>query len=115
MCLGIPAQLVDRDTGHPDLAAVDVGGVTRVINMALLDEPLGPGDWVLVHMGFALSVMTAEEARDALDALGAEREAEDQEAASLQAASHETVSHETADRETASRETASHETAGGIR
>ena len=85
MSLGIPAQLVDRDTGHPDLAAVDMGGVTRVINMGLLDEPLGPGDWVLVHMGFALSAMTADEARDALDALGAEREAEDQEAARLEA------------------------------
>jgi hydrogenase expression/formation protein HypC len=72
-----------------------MGGVTRVINMGLLDEPLGPGDWVLVHMGFALSAMTADEARDALDALGAEREAEDQEAAS--------------------RETASRESAGGIR
>jgi hydrogenase maturation factor len=34
MCLGIPAQLVDRDTGHLDLAAVDMGGVTRVNNMA---------------------------------------------------------------------------------
>jgi hydrogenase expression/formation protein HypC len=109
MCLGIPAQLVDRDTGHPDLAAVDMGGVTRVINMGLLDEPLGPGDWVLVHMGFALSAMTAEEARDALDALGAEREAEHQEAASLEAA-RGTVGRGTADREAVSRETA-----GGIR
>jgi hydrogenase expression/formation protein HypC len=114
MCLGIPAQLVDRDTGHPDLAAVDMGGVTRVINMGLLDEPLGPGDWVLVHMGFALSAMTAEEARDALDALGAEREAEHQEAAGLEAA-RETVGHGTADREAVSRETVSRETAGGIR
>lgn len=86
MCLGIPAQLIDRDTGHPDLAAVDMGGVTRVINMGLLDEPLGPGDWVLVHMGFALQAMTADEARDALDALGAERAAEDREAAGLEAA-----------------------------
>jgi hydrogenase assembly chaperone HypC/HupF len=49
--------------------------------MGLLDEPLGPGDWVLVHMGFALQAMTADEARDALDALGAERAAEDAEAA----------------------------------
>jgi hydrogenase expression/formation protein HypC len=76
MCLGIPAQLVDREAGHPDLATVDMGGVRRVINMGLLEEPLGTGDWVLVHMGFALSAMTADEARDALAALGAEREAE---------------------------------------
>jgi hydrogenase expression/formation protein HypC len=77
MCLGIPAQLVAGDAGHPDLAIVDMGGVPRVINTGLLDDPPRPGDWVLVHMGFALSAMTAEEARDALAALGAEREAEE--------------------------------------
>ena len=76
MCLGIPAQLVDGDTGHPDLAMADMGGVRRVINMGLLEEPLQAGDWVLVHMGFALQAMTEDEARDALAALGAEREAE---------------------------------------
>jgi hydrogenase expression/formation protein HypC len=95
MCLGIPAQLVAGETGHPDLARVDMGGVTRVINMGLLDDPLGPGDWVLVHMGFALQAMTAAEAQDALGALGAERAAED--------------------RETEDREAADRETAGGIR
>lgn len=76
MCLGIPAQLVDGETGHPDLAAVDMGGVRRVINVALLDQPPRAGDWVLVHMGFALQAMTDGEARDALAALGAENEAE---------------------------------------
>jgi hydrogenase expression/formation protein HypC len=86
MCLGIPAQLVQGETGHPDLAVAEMAGVKRQINMGLLDDPLGPGDWVLVHMGFALSAMTAEEAQDALDALGAERNAEDQEAAGLAAA-----------------------------
>ncbi len=55
-----------------------MGGVSRVINVALLDEPPGPGAWVLVHMGFALSAMTPEEARDALAALRAEREAEEE-------------------------------------
>ena len=76
MCLGIPAQLVEGGTGHPDLAMADMGGVHRVINMGLLEEPLQVGDWVLVHMGFALQAMTADEARDALAALGVEREAE---------------------------------------
>jgi len=85
MCLGIPAQLVAGDTGHPDLVLVDMGGVSRAVNIGLLDEPPRPGDWVLVHMGFALSAMTTEEARDALDALGAEREAADREADALQA------------------------------
>ncbi len=86
MCLGIPAQLVAGDTGHPDLVMVDMGGVSRPVNVGLLDDRPGPGDWVLVHMGFALSTMTAEEARDALDALGAEREAADREAEALQKA-----------------------------
>ena len=83
MCLGIPAQLVEGDTGHPDLAMAEVGGVRRTVNIGLLDEPPHPGDWVLVHMGFALSVMTADEAREALAALGAEQEAERQAAGEL--------------------------------
>jgi hydrogenase expression/formation protein HypC len=86
MCLGIPAQLVAGETGHPDLVMAEVGGVPRTVNVGLLDERPGPGDWILVHMGFALNVMTPEEATDALDALGAERAAEDREAATLQAA-----------------------------
>jgi hydrogenase expression/formation protein HypC len=88
MCLGIPAQLVAGEAGHPDLAMVDMGGVSRPINIGLLDEPPRPGDWVLVHMGFALSAMTAEEAQDALAALGAEREAADREADARQAVMH---------------------------
>ena len=86
MCLGIPAQLVAGDTGHPDLVMVDMGGVSRAVNIGLLDERPGPGEWILVHMGFALSIMTADEARDALDALGAEREAADREADAMAAA-----------------------------
>jgi len=86
MCLGIPAQLVAGETGHPDLVMAEVGGVPRTVNVGLLDERPGPGDWILVHMGFALNVMTPQEAADALAALGAEREAENQEAAALQTA-----------------------------
>jgi hydrogenase expression/formation protein HypC len=86
MCLGIPAQLVAGETGHPDLVVAEVGGVPRTVNVGLLDERPGPGDWILVHMGFALNVMTPEEAADALEALGAERKAEDREAETLQAA-----------------------------
>ena len=86
MCLGIPAQLVAGETGHPDLVMAEVGGVPRTVNVGLLDERPGPGEWILVHMGFALNVMTPQEAADALEALGAERKAEDREAATLQAA-----------------------------
>jgi len=85
MCLGIPAQLVAGETGHPDLVMAEVGGVPRTVNVGLLDERPSPGDWILVHMGFALNVMTPEEAADALAALGAEREAE-REAAGQDAA-----------------------------
>ena len=76
MCLGIPAQLVAGETGHADLVMAEVGGVPRTVNVGLLDERPRPGDWILVHMGFALNVMTPAEAADALAALGAEREAE---------------------------------------
>ena len=86
MCLGIPAQLVAGETGHTDLVMAEVGGVPRTVNVGLLDERPGPGDWILVHMGFALNVMTPAEAADALAALGAEREAEDHEADAMQAA-----------------------------
>jgi hydrogenase expression/formation protein HypC len=46
------------------------------VNVGLLDEPLTPGDWILVHMGFALSTMTAQEAADALSVFSDERDAE---------------------------------------
>jgi hydrogenase expression/formation protein HypC len=79
MCLGIPAQLVERTVSHGDLVVVEMAGVRRIINIGLLDDPgrLGVGDWVLVHMGFALSTMTEHEAADAMAALGAERAALD--------------------------------------
>jgi hydrogenase expression/formation protein HypC len=86
MCLGIPAQLVAGETGHRDLVMAEVGGVPRTVNVGLLDERPGPGDWILVHMGFALNVMTPAEAADAVAALGAERDAEDREADAMQAA-----------------------------
>lgn len=74
MCLGIPGCVVAMSTDHPDLARVDVEGVVRNINMALLDaDPPGPGDWVLIHLGFALERMTqqeVDEARSTLSVLG---------------------------------------------
>jgi hydrogenase expression/formation protein HypC len=53
-----------------------MAGLRRAVNIALLDEPLTPGDWILVHMGFALSTMTAQEAAEALSVFTDEREAE---------------------------------------
>jgi hydrogenase expression/formation protein HypC len=75
MCLGIPARVVSVETVHPDLASVELGGILRVVNIGLLDEPVGPGDWLLVHMGFALSTMTARQADAALDVFRDERRA----------------------------------------
>ncbi|MFF5210888.1 HypC/HybG/HupF family hydrogenase formation chaperone [Streptosporangium sp. NPDC000396] len=55
---------------RPDLAMVDVSGVKRAINIGLLeDESVVPGDWILIHVGFALSKIDEEEARAALDFL----------------------------------------------
>lgn len=76
MCLGIPAQVVAAGTNHPDLATVTVGGALRLVNVGLLDDPVTPGDWLLVHMGFALSTMTPQQADEALDVFRDERRAE---------------------------------------
>jgi hydrogenase expression/formation protein HypC len=70
MCLGIPGEIVELVDDRPDLAKVDVSGVKRAINIGLLeDEKLEPGDWVLIHVGFALSKIDEEEAKAALDFL----------------------------------------------
>ena len=70
MCLGIPGEIVELMDDRPDLAKVDVSGVKRAINIGLLeDEKLEPGDWVLIHVGFALSKFDVEEAKAALDFL----------------------------------------------
>ena len=70
MCLGIPGQVVELSEHHEHLARVDVSGVGRTINIGLLeDEGVQCGDWVLIHVGFAMSKIDAEEARLALASL----------------------------------------------
>ena len=70
MCLGIPGEVVELMDDRPDLAKVDVSGVKRAINIGLLeDEKVEPGDWVLIHVGFALSKIDEDEAKAALDFL----------------------------------------------
>jgi hydrogenase expression/formation protein HypC len=68
MCLAIPGEVVELLPGNDDqLALVDVVGVKRRINVGLLEgEPLGPGDWVLIHVGFAMSKVDEKEAAEAL-------------------------------------------------
>jgi hydrogenase expression/formation protein HypC len=65
VCLGLPGRVVEVTAGS-DLARVDVAGVVRDINLGLLDGPWAPGDYVLIHSGFALQRMTAEDAQLAL-------------------------------------------------
>ena len=70
MCLGIPGQLVAFDETNDHLARADVSGVTRIINIGLLeDEQLRVGDWVLIHVGFAMSKIDEEQASLALASL----------------------------------------------
>ena len=64
MCLGIPGQVTELLEEHEHLARVDVSGVGRVINIGLLeDEHIVPGDWVLIHVGFAMSKIDELEAQ----------------------------------------------------
>ncbi len=70
MCLGIPGEIVEILADREDLAMVSVEGVKRVVNVGLLeDEPLAPGDWILIHVGFALSKIDEAEAKASLDFL----------------------------------------------
>ncbi len=78
MCLGIPAQiveLVDREAG---LATAEISHVRRSVSIALCPEA-GVGDWVLVHVGFALSRIDEDEARETLALLERMGEAYEQE------------------------------------
>ncbi len=70
MCLGIPGEIVEILPDQPDLARVDVSGVRRAINIGLIvDEDPRPGDWILIHVGFALSKIDEAEAKSAMDFL----------------------------------------------
>ena len=70
MCLGIPGQVIELVSTNDQLARVDVAGVRRTINVGLLeDENLVPGDWVLIHVGFAMSKIDEREAELALEGL----------------------------------------------
>ena len=82
MCLGIPGQIIEFvDDG---LAKVDVSGVRRTVNTLLLeDQELQPGDWVLIHVGFAMSKIDEGEARLTLEALQLMGQAYDEELRAL--------------------------------
>lgn len=86
MCLGIPGQLVELDGSNEHLAVVDVSGVKRTINIGLLDAGRpGPGDWVLIHVGFAMSKIDEAEAERAMAGLRLLGQAYEDEMDSLRA------------------------------
>ncbi len=68
MCLASPAQVIELVDEENGLALVDVAGLRRKVNVSLLEDDGGahPGDWVLVHVGFALSKVDEEEAQATL-------------------------------------------------
>ena len=74
MCLGIPGRIVKIDDVAKKLATVDVGGVRRRVNIACIvsdDHPVAScvGDWVLIHVGFAMSRIDEAQAAETLKIL----------------------------------------------
>jgi hydrogenase expression/formation protein HypC len=70
MCLGIPGQVVQIVDADQQLAKIDVNGIRRTISVRLLGiENLAVGDWVLVHVGFALAKIDPHEADETLRAI----------------------------------------------
>jgi hydrogenase expression/formation protein HypC len=83
MCLAIPGQILEVVDEVNRIALVDVAGVRRNVNIGLLDADVGggvgPGDWVLIHVGFAMSKVDEAEAletRRMLESMGSDYEQE---------------------------------------
>jgi hydrogenase expression/formation protein HypC len=88
MCLAIPGRILEVVDERNRLARVDVAGVQRNVNIGLLDGNGGgvvPGDWVLIHVGFAMSKVDEEEARATLRLLQEMGDAYEQELEDLKA------------------------------
>ncbi len=70
MCLGIPGQILDIVDDANSIAKVDVSGVRRNVNIALVrPEGIERGDWVLIHVGFAMSKIDESEAQETMKVL----------------------------------------------
>jgi hydrogenase expression/formation protein HypC len=72
MCLGIPGQIVEWVDQEHNIAKAEVSGVRRAVNVGLLaegEDAVDVGDWVLIHVGFAMSKIDEEEAKSTLDFL----------------------------------------------
>jgi hydrogenase assembly chaperone HypC/HupF len=79
MCLGIPGRVIEMVEGYyGQIALVDVVGARREINVGMLDRVV-PGDWVMIHLGFAVEVvdqLEADRALAGLEMMGRPREDE---------------------------------------
>lgn len=69
MCLGIPGKVVEVAEDHREMATVDVLGEKKSVNTGLIDGGVVPGDWVLIHVGFAMQKLDAAEAESAVQGL----------------------------------------------
>ena len=74
MCLGIPGRIIALDEGNPALATVEVAGVRRQVNISCIVDDAHPaqkclGQWVLIHVGFAMIRIDELEAQRTLDVL----------------------------------------------
>jgi len=77
MCLAIPGQVVELFPDQPTAALIDVVGVRRKVDLGLLQDNLPiKGDWVLIHVGFAMSKISEEDAIDQMRTLRMLGEAE---------------------------------------
>jgi hydrogenase expression/formation protein HypC len=77
MCLAIPGRILELEDGSSPQAVVEVVGVRRKVDLGLLqDESIQPGDWVLIHVGFAMSKISEAEAADQIRILAVLGESE---------------------------------------
>jgi hydrogenase expression/formation protein HypC len=77
MCLAIPGQVVEFFPDQPNIALIDVVGVRRKVDLGLLQDNMPvKGDWVLIHVGFAMSKISEEDAADQMRTLRMLGEAE---------------------------------------
>jgi hydrogenase expression/formation protein HypC len=83
MCLGIPAQLVEIVDPRAKTAKAEIGGVRRIVSCALLEGEAKVGDWVLIHVGFALDRIDEEQAAETLQLLSDMGEAYERELAQI--------------------------------
>ncbi|WP_078119258.1 HypC/HybG/HupF family hydrogenase formation chaperone [Thiosocius teredinicola] len=95
MCLGIPGQIVEITDADNFMAKVDVAGVRRAVNIACVVTETRPaadciGDWVLVHVGFAMSRIDEDEAQKTLAILQELGEMQDELNAMQQTAAEQT-------------------------